>query len=424
MSHVENPTIHDEPPAALAGVRVLDLSRVLAGPWASQILGDLGAEVIKVEHLGKGDDTRAWGPPYLREEEGADPLSAYYLSCNRNKKSVAIDIASPEGAALVRRLARGCDIVLENFKVGGLARYGLDYQSLKRENESLIYCSITGFGQTGPYAPRGGYDFLIQGMSGLMSVTGQPEGTPGSEPLKVGVPVSDLFTGLYATVAVLAALRHRERTGQGQHIDCALLDTQVALLANQGMNWLVGGQVPKRLGNGHPNVVPYRCFATADGHIIVAVGNDGQFRALCTVLGRRDLLDDPRFATNPGRQVNRQELEAALAESIAGWDSAALIAALTDGGVPAGPINRIDQVFADPHIVARGLVQTLKTEGGTAVPVVGFPPRLSATPASYRNAPPRLGEQTADVLSGLLGLGAEELDALRSRAVIGAPDSP
>ncbi len=424
MSHVENPTIHDEPPAALAGVRVLDLSRVLAGPWASQILGDLGAEVIKVEHPGKGDDTRAWGPPYLREEEGADPLSAYYLSCNRNKKSVAIDIASPEGAALVRRLARGCDIVLENFKVGGLARYGLDYQSLKRENESLIYCSITGFGQTGPYAPRGGYDFLIQGMSGLMSVTGQPEGTPGSEPLKVGVPVSDLFTGLYATVAVLAALRHRERTGQGQHIDCALLDTQVALLANQGMNWLVGGQVPKRLGNGHPNVVPYRCFATADGHIIVAVGNDGQFRALCTVLGRRDLLDDPRFATNPGRQVNRQELEAALAESIAGWDSAALIAALTDGGVPAGPINRIDQVFADPHIVARGLVQTLKTEGGTAVPVVGFPPRLSATPASYRNAPPRLGEQTADVLSGLLGLGAEELDALRSRAVIGAPDSP
>lgn len=424
MSHVENPTTHDEPPAALAGVRVLDLSRVLAGPWASQILGDLGAEVIKVEHPGKGDDTRAWGPPYLREEEGADPLSAYYLSCNRNKKSVAIDIASPEGAALVRRLARGCDIVLENFKVGGLARYGLDYQSLKRENESLIYCSITGFGQTGPYAPRGGYDFLIQGMSGLMSVTGQPEGTPGSEPLKVGVPVSDLFTGLYATVAVLAALRHRERTGQGQHIDCALLDTQVALLANQGMNWLVGGQVPKRLGNGHPNVVPYRCFATADGHIIVAVGNDGQFRALCTVLGRRDLLDDPRFATNPGRQVNRQELEAALAESIAGWDSAALIAALTDGGVPAGPINRIDQVFADPHIVARGLVQTLKTEGGTAVPVVGFPPRLSATPASYRNAPPRLGEQTADVLSGLLGLGAEELDALRSRAVIGAPDSP
>ena len=424
MSHVENPTIHDEPPAALAGVRVLDLSRVLAGPWASQILGDLGAEVIKVEHPGKGDDTRAWGPPYLREEEGADPLSAYYLSCNRNKKSVAIDIASPEGAALVRRLARGCDIVLENFKVGGLARYGLDYQSLKRENESLIYCSITGFGQTGPYAPRGGYDFLIQGMSGLMSVTGQPEGTPGSEPLKVGVPVSDLFTGLYATVAVLAALRHRERTGQGQHIDCALLDTQVALLANQGMNWLVGGQVPKRLGNGHPNVVPYRCFATADGHIIVAVGNDGQFRALCTVLGRRDLLDDPRFATNPGRQVNRQELEAALAESIAGWDSVALIAALTDGGVPAGPINRIDQVFADPHIVARGLVQTLKTEGGTAVPVVGFPPRLSATPASYRNAPPRLGEQTADVLSGLLGLGAEELDALRSRAVIGAPDSP
>lgn len=421
------PADRDAPAAALAGVRVLDLSRVLAGPWASQILGDLGAEVIKIEHPGKGDDTRAWGPPYLESKEddaGGDPLSAYYLSCNRNKKSVAIDIASPEGAALIRRLARSCDIVLENFKVGGLARYGLDYESLKRENEALIYCSITGFGQTGPYAARGGYDFLIQGMSGLMSVTGQPEGTPGSEPLKVGVPVSDLFTGMYATVSILAALHHRDRTGQGQRIDCALLDTQVAVLANQGMNWLVGGQVPRRMGNGHPNVVPYRCFATGDGHIIVAVGNDGQFRALCRLLGRQDLLDDDRFANNPGRQTNRQELEAALAESIAGWDSAGLIAAMAEAGVPAGPINRIDQVFADPQIVARGLVHRLETEGGTTIPVVGFPARLSETPASYRQAPPRLGQQTAEILGDLLGLDAAELADLTARAVIQTPDLP
>ncbi|SMH37273.1 CaiB/BaiF CoA transferase family protein [Azospirillum agricola] len=425
MTQSELPADRDEAAAALAGVRVLDLSRVLAGPWASQILGDLGAEVIKIEHPGKGDDTRAWGPPYLRsarEEADSDPLSAYYLSCNRNKKSVAIDIASPDGAALVRRLARSCDIVLENFKVGGLARYGLDYESLKRENEALIYCSITGFGQTGPYAARGGYDFLIQGMSGLMSVTGQPDGTPGSEPLKVGVPVSDLFTGMYATVSMLAALRHRDRTGKGQHIDCALLDTQVAVLANQGMNWLVGGQVPRRMGNGHPNVVPYRCFATNDGHIIVAVGNDGQFRALCRLLERQDLLEDSRFADNPGRQRNRQELEAALAESIAGWTSAALTAAMAGAGVPAGPINRIDQVFADPQVAARSLVHRLETDDGTTIPVVGFPARLSQTPARYRQAPPRLGQQTADVLGELLGLSPAELDDLKARAVIQTTD--
>lgn len=412
-------------PASLAGLRVLDLSRVLAGPWASQILGDLGADVLKIEHPEKGDDTRAWGPPNLQPAPGDqsdDAPSAYYLSCNRNKRSLAIDIAKPEGAALIRRLARVSDIVLENFKVDGLSRYGLDYESLKRENPALIYCSITGFGQTGPYASRGGYDFLIQGMSGLMSVTGQPEGTPGSEPLKVGVPVSDLFTGLYATVSVLAALHHRERTGEGQHIDCALLDTQVAVLANQGMNWLVGGQVPKRLGNGHPNVVPYRCFATADGHIIVAVGNDGQFRALCRLLGREDLLGDERFANNPGRQVNRVELEAALAESMAGWASADLIAALANGGVPAGPINRIDQVFSDPQVVARGLVHQLETAGGTPVPIVGFPARLSRTPASYRRVPPRLGEQTDEVLSDLLSLAPDDIESLRACGAIGTAE--
>ncbi len=426
MTLPESP--HDEAgnraagPMSLAGLRVLDLSRVLAGPWASQILGDLGADIIKVEHPEKGDDTRSWGPPNLRPVPGDrtdDPPSAYYLSCNRNKRSLAIDIAKPEGAALVRRLARSCDIVLENFKVGGLSRYGLDYEGLKRENPALVYCSITGFGQTGPYAPRGGYDFLIQGMSGLMSVTGHPEGAPGSEPLKVGVPVSDLFTGLYATIAVLAALRHRDRTGEGQHIDCALLDTQIAVLANQGMNWLVGGQVPKRLGNGHPNVVPYRCFATADGHIIVAVGNDGQFRALCRLLDREDLLADERFASNPGRQAHRAELEATLAESMARWTSADLIEALSGGGVPAGPINRIDQVFDDPQVVARGLVHRLETPGGTPVPIVGFPARLSRTPARYRRVPPRLGEQTDEVLSDLLDLTENELEELRAAGVIG-----
>ncbi|TWB18422.1 crotonobetainyl-CoA:carnitine CoA-transferase CaiB-like acyl-CoA transferase [Nitrospirillum amazonense] len=413
-------------PAALAGIRVLDLSRVLAGPWAAQILGDLGADVIKIEQPGKGDDTRSWGPPYLPSRDtDADPFSAYYLACNRNKQSVAIDIAKPEGAALVRQLARRSHIVLENFKVGGLARYGLDYASLAAENPGLIYCSITGFGQTGPYAARGGYDFLIQGMSGLMSVTGQPDGMPGAEPLKVGVPVSDLFTGLYATVSILAALRHHERTGEGQHIDCALLDTQVALLANQGMNWLVGGQVPRRLGNGHPNVVPYRCFATRDGHIIVAVGNDGQFRALCQALDRADLAADPRYTANPGRQRHRETLEAALADSIAGWEMAPLIDHLARAGVPAGPINRVDQVFADPQIAARGLVHELAAPDGTSIPVVGFPAKLSRTPARYTLAPPRVGAQTAKVLGRILGLDPQTVDGLASRGVVqSAPETP
>lgn len=413
----------DQPsPTALSGLRVLDLSRVLAGPWSSQILGDLGAEIIKIEQPGKGDDTRSWGPPYLDTGTGdPDPFSAYYLACNRNKRSVAIDIANPEGAALIRRLAQHCDVVLENFKVGGLARYGLDYASLRAENPRLVYCSITGFGQTGPYAPRGGYDFLIQGMSGLMSVTGQPDGAPGAEPLKVGVPVSDLFTGLYATVSILAALRHRDKTGQGQHIDCALLDTQVSLLANQAMNWLVGGQVPRRLGNGHPNVVPYRCFATADGHIIVAVGNDGQFRNLCRLLDRQDLLDDARFATNAGRQTNRVELEAALADSIGTWASAPLIARLAEFGVPGGPINRVDQVFADPQIQARGLVRHITMDNGADIPMVGFPAQLSATPATYRHAPPRLGGQTQTVLHDLLGLDDDAMRDLADRQIIQPP---
>lgn len=411
----------DLTPGALSGVTVLDLSRVLAGPWASQMLGDLGADVIKIEHPDGGDDTRQWGPPFLdSDKEQTPPLSAYYLACNRNKQSVAIDIAKPEGAALVRELARSADIVIENFKVGGLARYGLDYESLRQDTPTLIYCSITGFGQTGPYATRGGYDFLVQGMSGLMSITGQPDGTPGAEPLKVGVPVSDLFSGLYATVSMLAALHHRQRTGEGQYIDCALLDTQISALANQSMNWLVGGVVPRRLGNGHPTVVPYRVFATKTGDVIVASANDGQFRALCRLLGRDDLLADERFANIAGRQRNRTELDATLAETIQQWEAAAFIKAMEAHGVPGGPINRIDQVFADPQIKARGLVHEMQTDAGSAIPIVGFPTRLSRTPASYRAAPPYLGQQTDAVLTQRLGLDEATLEALKTGGIIGA----
>ncbi|QCG93369.1 CoA transferase [Azospirillum sp. TSA2s] len=411
---------------ALAGIRVLDLSRVLAGPWASQALGDLGADVIKVEHPGHGDDTRAWGPPFLSADGAADGaagdverLSAYYLSCNRNKRSIAIDIAKPDGADIIRRFAADCDVVIENFKVGGLARYGLDYAALSGINPRLVYCSITGFGQTGPLAPRPGYDFLIQGMSGLMSITGQPEGELGSEPLKVGVAVSDVFTGLYATISILAALRHRDRTGQGQHIDCALLDTQVSVLANQAMNWLVGGMVPGLMGNKHPNVVPYRTFKARDGHVIVATGNDGQFRALCRLLGLEEVAASPRFADNASRLALRDELEGLLADAIANWDQAALIAAMAEAGVPGGPINRIDQVFAEPHLAERGLVREMTLEDGRKVPVVGYPARLSNSPATYRRPPPRLGQQTAEVLEEMLGYSPDRVEQLRSSGVLG-----
>ena len=404
----------------LAGLRVLDLSRVLAGPWASQILGDLGAEVVKVEHPDRGDDTRAWGPPFLDPGDPNSP-SAYYLSCNRNKKSVAIDIATPAGARLIRSLAREADIILENFKVGGLAKYGLDYASLRSEKADLIYCSITGFGQTGPYASRAGYDFLIQGMGGLMSITGQPAGTPGAEPMKVGVAVSDLFTGLYATIAILAALRHRDATGQGQYIDCALLDTQASVLANQAMNWLVGGQRPQPLGNKHPNVVPYQTFATHDGHVIVATGNDGQFQALCRLLDRPDLAEDPRYSTSAGRQVHRGALEPALAETIRTWRSADFMRGMEANGIPGGPINTIPEVFSDPQIQARGVVRQMHLPDGSPIPTIAFPAVLSATPATYRRPPPSLGQDTRDVLSGWAGLAETELAVLEAEGVIHAP---
>jgi len=315
----------ETPTGPLAGMRVLDLSRVLAGPWASQILGDLGATVFKIEQPGAGDDTRKWGPPFL--QDGSND-AAYYLCCNRNKQSLAIDLAHPEGAALVRRLAAGCDVVVENFRVGGLEKYGLDYAALSRDNPGLIYCSVTGFGQTGPYRDRGGYDFLIQGMSGLMSVTGSAAGEPGAGPTKVGIAVSDLFTGLYAAIAILAALQHREKTGEGQQIDCALLDSQLSVLVNQASNYLNGGVVPRALGNQHPNVVPYQDFRTRDGSVLVALGNDRQFRDFCAVIDRRDLSADPRFAEIPGRSLNREDLICEIAWSLATWPTDDLVAAM------------------------------------------------------------------------------------------------
>jgi crotonobetainyl-CoA:carnitine CoA-transferase CaiB-like acyl-CoA transferase len=399
-------------PGPLSGLKVLDLSRVLAGPWASQILGDLGADVWKIERPSAGDDTRTWGPPFLQGAAGVSD-AAYYLCTNRNKHSVAIDFAKPEGAEIVRRMAAAADILIENFKTGALGRHGLDYPSLSAINPRLIYCSITGFGHTGPYASRGGYDFLIQGMSGLMSVTGRPNDEPGAGPIKVGLPVSDLFTGLYATTSILAALNHRNASGEGQHIDCALLDSQVAVLVNQGMNYLVGGQKPGRLGNAHPNVVPYRDFETSDGYVLVACGNDGQFYSLCRLLKLPELADDVRFKKNDGRLKHRLELEGKLADAVRTWTSIGFFAAMEAAGVPGGPINTIDQALVDPQIAARGMLQEMRRRDGTPVRVIGYPSKLSRTPASYRIAPQTLGEDTDEILAGF---GVDEAARARLRA--------
>ncbi|MFM2370587.1 MAG: hypothetical protein RIS85_309, partial [Pseudomonadota bacterium] len=350
------------PNGPLAGLTVLDLSRVLAGPWCTQILGDLGAEVIKIEQPGQGDDTRRWGPPFL--DDGSRD-SAYYLCANRNKRSVAINLADPEGAALIRRFAATADIVVENFRVGGLARYGLDYEAVKAIRPDVIYCSITGFGQDGPLRNTGGYDFLIQGMSGLMSVTGLPDGQPGGGPMKVGLPVCDLQTGLYATISILAALNHRHRTGEGQRIDLALLDTQVALLANQASNWMNGGMVPKRMGNQHPNTVPYQDFACADGNVLVALGNDRQFRQFMAMLGLPELGADERFASSPGRSINRDALLPLMGAAIGKWKAANLIAAMQEAGLPGGKVNEIPEVLQHPQIKARELVQDMTRSDGT-----------------------------------------------------------
>ncbi|MEM7222212.1 MAG: CaiB/BaiF CoA-transferase family protein [Pseudomonadota bacterium] len=408
----------------LEGVRVLDMSRILAGPWVGQTLSDLGADVIKIERPQGGDDTRSWGPPFAPGPDGeATQEAAYFLSANRGKKSVAIDFTKPEGQDLVRRLAAKSDVLIENFKVGGLAKYGLDRESLEAVNPALIYCSITGFGQDGPYAKRAGYDFMIQGMSGLMSITGEPDEKPGGGPVKVGVAVSDLFTGLYATIGILGALYHRRAPGEGrgQHIDMALLDSQVAVLANQALNFLVSGQAPGRLGNAHPNIVPYQTFATADGHVILAVGNDGQFKRFCEVAGRPDLAKDPHFATNPGRVRSRSVLVPILADLFKARSSADWLASLEAVGVPCGPINDLSQVFDDPQVKHRGLRLELPHETAGQVPSVASPIKYSATPLSPEAGPPALGAHTQGVLGELLGLGEAELAALEEAGTIGVP---
>lgn len=404
---------------ALSHLRVLDLSRVLAGPWCGQILADLGADVIKVERPGSGDDTRAWGPPFLKDAQGESTSeAAYYLSANRNKRSVTIDFTQPEGQRLVRELAAKSDIVIENFKVGGLASYGLDYHSLKTVNPHLIYCSITGFGQTGPYAKRAGYDFMIQGLGGLMSLTGRPEGEEGAGPIKVGVALTDILTGLYSTVAILAALGHRDQAGKGQHIDMALLDVQVACLANQAMNYLTTGVAPKRLGNAHPNIVPYQDFPTADGDFILTVGNDGQFRKFAEVAGQPQWADDPRFATNTLRVAHRAELIPLIRQVTVFKTTAQWVGLLEQAGVPCGPINDLAQMFQDPQVLARGLALDVPHALAGSVPQVASPIRLSRTPVEYRHAPPLLGEHTQAVLEEVLGLEASVVQGLRDAGVV------
>jgi crotonobetainyl-CoA:carnitine CoA-transferase CaiB-like acyl-CoA transferase len=405
-------------PGALSRIRVLDLSRVLAGPWATQTLGDLGAEVIKVERPGTGDDTRLWGPPYLKDREGQDTRdAAYYLCANRNKKSVAIDFTKPEGQRLVRDLARSCDVLVENFKVGGLQQYGLDYESLRAINPRLVYCSITGFGQTGPYAHRAGYDFLMQGMGGLMSITGRPEGEEGAGPMKVGVALTDILTGLYASTAILAALQAREQTGEGQWIDLGLLDVQVACLANQSMNHLYGA-APRRMGNAHPNTVPYQDFPTADGYMILAMGNDGQFAAFCKAVGKPEWAQDERFKANAGRVQHRATLIPLMRQVTVMRPTKEWIALFEQVGVPCGPINTIADVFADPQVQARGDRITMTHPVAGEIPLVASPIRMSDTPVQYRAAPPVLGQDTRAVLSEWLGLRDDTIAAMIDKGIL------
>ncbi len=382
--------------APLKGVRVIELARILAGPWAGQLLADLGADVIKVESP-DGDDTRKWGPPFVTGKDGENLSAAYYHSCNRGKRSIVIDFSTTEGAETIRKLAAGADILIENFKLGGLKKYGLDYDSLKAVNPRLVYCSITGFGQDGPYAPRAGYDFIVQGMSGLMSITGAADG----EPQKVGVAVTDIFTGLYSVIAIQAALRHAEATGQGQHVDMALFDSQISVLANQNLNYLVSGTPPKRMGNAHPNIAPYEVLPVKDGHFILATGNDNQFRKFCAVIGREELADDPAFATNSARVANRVALREHMVEALAERNREDILAALEKAHVPASPINDIGQTFADPQVIARGMRLDLDDGHGNALPSVRAPIVLSETPLTYNRPSPRLGEHTGEILTEL-----------------------
>ena len=398
------------PIGPLSGLRVLDLTRVLAGPTCTQMLGDLGAEVIKIERPEAGDDTRGFAPPFVPNTKE----SAYFVGVNRNKKSVTLDIAKPEGQAIIHNLLEHCDILVENFKVGALAKYGLGYEQLAKTHPRLIYCSITGFGQTGPYAPRPGYDALIQAMGGVMSLTGEPNGSPQ----KVGVPVADLFAGLYGCIGILAAVNHRNSTGQGQQIDIGMLDTHVAWLANQGMNYLATGENPPRLGNQHPNIAPYQEFPTKDGYIILAVGNDPTFERFCKAFGQEALLADPRFATNPIRVQNRQLVTDTLTPVMKSKTTAEWIDALEALKIGCGPINTLEQVFADPHVQAREMVVEMAHGSGETVKVIANPVKLSATPPSYRSAPPVLGEHTQDVLTSVLKMSAADIATLKEKGIV------
>ncbi|QKD03108.1 CaiB/BaiF CoA transferase family protein [Mesorhizobium loti] len=384
-----------EPP--LKGVRVVELARILAGPWAGQLLADLGADVIKVESPDGGDDTRKWGPPFVMSHNGENLSAAYYHSCNRGKRSIAIDFSTPEGAQTIRRLVATSDVLIENFKLGGLKKYGLDYASLRQINPRLVYCSITGFGQDGPYAPRAGYDFIIQAMAGMMSITGEV----GREPQKAGVAISDIFTGLYSVIAIQAALRHADQTGEGQHIDMALFDTQISALGNQNLNYLVSGKSPVQMGNAHMNIAPYEVVPVRDGHIILAVGNDGQFAKFCAAVGLDELSTNPDFATNPARVANRVKLRERMIEALKTWDRDPLLAKLEAASVPASPINTIGQMFADPQTIARGMRLDLDDGHGNLLPSVRAPMVMSETPLVYERPSPRLGEHTDEILAEL-----------------------
>ena len=403
----------------LSHIRVLDLSRVLAGPWASQNLADLGAEVIKVERPGIGDDSRAFGPPWIRDAQGKETKdSAYFSSANRGKKSLTLNIAAAEGQAIARELAAKSDVLIENYKYGDLARYGLGFDDLQKANPRLVYCSVTGFGQTGPYRERPGYDFMIQGMGGMMSVTGEPDGAPGGGPQRAGVPIADIITGMYASIAICAALAHRERSGKGQHLDLALLDSQIALLAYQNTNYFATGKPPKRIGNLHPNIVPYQPFRAADGEVILACGNDNLYRKFCDAAGCAELAKDPRFATNGKRVENRAELTRLLADVFKKRSKREWLDLLEAAGVPNGPINDVAQVFEEPQVKARGIRIERPHGAGTSLPMVASPMRFSDTPLEYRSAPPLLGEHTDEVLRDVLGKSESDIAKLRSAKVI------
>ena len=403
----------------LSHIRVLDLSRVLAGPWASQNLADLGAEVIKIERPIGGDDTRAWGPPFLKDADGIDTAeTAYFMCANRGKKSMTLDIASERGRAIVRALAAQCDVVIENFKTGDLKRYGLAYTDLKAVNPDIVYCSITGFGQDGPFSAQAGYDFMIQGTGGLMSVTGDPDDVPGGGPKKVGIPVADLMTGMYATVAILAALMRRDREGGGEYIDMALLDCQIATLSNQAQNYLISGKTPLRYGNAHPNVVPYQAFPTADGHIIIAIGNDSQFGKFCQSAGEPALAQDPRFLTNAERVRHRAAIVAAMMRLVKQRGTEDWLARLGPIGVPCGPINDMAQTFAHPQVRHREMKLEMQHPSGATIPLVASPMRFTEHPIEYDRPPPMLGEHTTEVLSGLLALSDAEITSLRSAGIV------